>query len=558
MRHLRHLLLLLVIGSVIPLHIARAADPVTVRIVMPPIGNLDPVSLPRFDFNARDLAENLFIGLTRYNPTTGQIEPALAKDWTVSDDGLTWTFNLRDDIRWVKFNTDSQKVEAVRPVVAGDFVYGIRRACDPAPPNPVTHSIYIIAGCSKIANLSQLLINDVLIARELGVEAVNDRALAIKLAFPAPYFSVLAALPEFQPVPREALAKDPDWTKPDAIISSGPWVLTDWTRDQHMTLIRNPLWPDPFTGNVERVDISFAASTSAAAQQFLSDSADFVRLDTTSLPMVKQAKPDVVLSAPNAAVTVLGFSLERPPINNEAFRRALSLAIDRDALVKQVAGDTAISTSRFTPPDLIGGPTDTPDNQGFAPDSAKAALAASGINGCTLAQKLDLVVEDTPQTVAVAQALVSQWQTVLGCRPASFNIRKSPLPVVQAVAHAAISTSDSNKETPRPHLWIASWTGDYPDANAWTGDGVHCQYGYLRTGIACGEADKAVDAAALEKDPAKRAELYKKAETIWFGPGGTFPAAPLYMTLNAIGRQPALKGVTASGPARYDLWTVSR
>jgi len=526
---------------------------------MPPIGNLDPVSLPRFDSNARDLVENLFLGLTRYNATTGQIEPALAKDWTVSADGLTWTFNLRRDIQWARYNPDSQKVEAMRPVVAGDFVYGIRRACDPTPPNPVTHSVYIIVGCLKIATLSPLLINDVLIARELGVEAVNDQTLSIKLTFPAPYFVVLAALPEFRPVPREALAKDPDWTKPGILISNGPWVITDWIRDQHMTLIRNPLWPDSFTGNVERVDITFAPSSSAAAQQFLSDKADFVRLDTATLPMVKQVKPDTILSTPDAGVTVLGFSLERPIVNNENFRRALALAVDRDALVKQIASDTALATSRFTPPGLIGGPTDMPDNQGFAPDKAKAALVASGINACTLSQKLDLAVEDTPQAVALAQALVSQWQTVLGCRPTSFNIRKTPAATLQAIAHAAITAVDNNnRETPRPHLWIAAWTGDYPDANAWTGDGVHCQYGYLRTGIACGEADKAVDAAALETDPAKRVELYNQAETIWFGSSGTFPVVPLYQTLNAVARQSALKGVTASGPSRYDLWTVNR
>jgi oligopeptide transport system substrate-binding protein len=552
-------LLALLIISLFPLQPAQAADPVTVRIAMPPIGNLDSVSLPRFDYNARDVVENLFLGLTRYNATTGQIEPALAKDWTVSADGLTWTFNLWGDVQWVRFNPDSQKVEAVRPVVAGDFVYGIRRACDPTPPNPVTHTVYIIGGCLKIATLSPLLINDVLIARELGVEAVNDHTLAIKLTFPAPYFVVLAALPEFRPVPREALAKDSDWTKPGVLISNGPWVMTDWMHDQHMTLIRNPLWPSTFTGNVERVDITFAQSNSAAAQQFLSDKADFVRLDTATLPTVKQAKPDAILSTPDAGVTVLGFSLERPIVNNENFRRALALAVDRDALVKQIAGDTAIATSRFTPPGLIGGPTDTPDNQGFVPDKAKVALVASGINACTLTQKLDLAVEDTPQAIALAQALVSQWQAVLGCRPNSFNIRKAPAATLQAVAHAAITAVDNNnRETPRPLLWIASWTGDYPDANAWTGDGVHCQYGYLRTGIACGEADKAVDAAALETVLAKRAELYNKAETVWFGANGTFPVVPLYMPLNAVGRQPTLNGVTASGPARYDLWTVNR
>src|SRR5258706_1521730 len=113
-----------------------AADPVTAHVTMSPFTNLDPVSLPHDDLSARDVAENLFVGLTRYDPVSGQIQPALAREWKVSGDGLTWTFTLRSDIKWVSYNASTQQVEAIRPVVAGDFVYGIRRACDPPPPNP--------------------------------------------------------------------------------------------------------------------------------------------------------------------------------------------------------------------------------------------------------------------------------------------------------------------------------------------------------------------------------------------------------------------------------------
>jgi oligopeptide transport system substrate-binding protein len=254
------------------------------------------------------------------------------------------------------------------------------------------------------------------------------------------------------------------------------------------------------------------------------------------------------------SVTMLGFSLERPAVANEAFRRALSQAIDRDSLVKTALPDVALPTSRFTPPGVIGGPADQPDDRGFAPDSARAALTASGLVNCKPPEKLTFLVDDQPQSAAVAQTIIAQWQATLGCNPAWFGIRAASASVVQSVAHNAVNAENG----PRPHLWIFSWTADYADANAWTGDAIHCQLGFLRTGLACGEADKLVDAAALETDQAKRAEAYSQAETIWFGPTGTFPVAPLYMTLNVVGVQPGLTGVIANGPARFDLWTISR
>ncbi len=554
---LRMSLLILLLAFPLAATLVRAAESVTARIAMLPVASLDPVGLPRYDAASRDLVENLFVGLTRYDPLTGQIQPALARDWTISADGMTWTFNLRADMKWVTFNPTSQQVEAVRAVVAGDFVYGIRRACDPQPPNPATHLVTIVQGCRTVATADPQLVDDIFIARELAVRTLNDQKLEIKLAFPATYFVSLLALPEFRPVPREAIARVADWARSGVIMTDGPWTLADWTRNQQMTLVRNPLWPDPVTGNVERVVVNFANSPDAVAQQFSTGSADFARLDTSVVQSMRQALPDRVLIAPMQAVTVLGFSVERNVVQNDAFRRALSQAIDRARLVDQVLPGAALPMSRFTPPGSIGGPTAQPDNRGFAPDSAQSALAASGVTNCRLSEKLTLVVEDRPPMPAVAQALIGQWQSALGCNPAFFTVRAMPASYVQAVAHAAISTADP-RDAPRPQMWLASWSADYADANAWTGDGLHCQYGFLHPGTACSDADTLIDRAALETDPAKRAEDYDKAETLWFGPAGTFPVTPLFVTVNAVGQQAWLKGASPNGPARFDLWTIRR
>lgn len=535
---------------------ARAADPITAHVMMPSAASRDPVSLGRSDASGRTIAENLFVGLTRYNPVSGQIEHGLAEDWTVSDDKLTWTFKLRTDIQWVSYDASNGQVHALRPVVAGDFLYAIRRACEPASPNPAAHTIYVIAGCRNVATANSSAINDLFIARELRVQALSDQTLEIKLAFTAPNFPVLLSLPEFRPVPREAVEKAPDWTKLDTILTNGPFALAEGAPDQpSMTLIRNPLWPDKVEGNVERVAINFNMSGDTVSQQVTAGTVDFAVLDASTAVALKQSKPDVIQSAPGQTVTVLGFSAERPFVQKAAFRQALSLAIDRDSVIKSVLPDVALPMSRFTPPGSIDGPTSMPADNGFHVDGAKAAMfAGAGYNSCVLGTRLQLWVD--AQNEALAKALVAQWQTSLSCNPFQFIIKKVSTEALQNVAHGTVNTNDPNA-LPRPEMWIYWWSPDYPDANAWTGDAIHCQYGFLRTGVACGEGDALIDQAFLETDNAKRADLYNRAEESWFGPQGTFPVAPLYISINYVAQQPWLKGATVNGLMRFDLWTLS-
>ena len=536
----------------------RAADPITARVMMAPIANLDPVSLPR-NSSARDLAENIFVGLTRYDPASGQIQPELARSWTVSDDGLTWTFALRDDVSWVVYNSSTGTVEAIRPVVAGDFVYAMRRACEPTLPNPVTNEVYVVKGCIEIATTDPLQINDVYVAQTLGVRVVNDQTLEIKLAFAAPYLVSLVSMPEFRPVPREAVNKDPDWTQAGVIMTSGPWALAASTRNgdtlSAVTLIRNPLWPDKLAGNVDRIEISFGQSADIVSS-FGARKIDFARLDSAAAETIAQNAPASILTAPAPQITVLGFSTERTTVQKDAFRRALSQAIDRASLVKTALANFALPISRFVPPGVIGGPTTPPDNSGFLPDAAKASISAAGFPRCQVNDRLDFLVEDRPDMLAVAQALSDQWKAVLGCTPYTIKVVKGAGDKVEDVAHGTISTVNQN-EPPRPHMWLYTWAADYLDANAFLGDALHCdQIGYLRTGLPCSNADLLIDAAAVEKDPASRAATYAQVEALWFGPTGTFPVVPLYVSFTAVAKQSWLNGVTANGQLRFDLWTL--
>jgi oligopeptide transport system substrate-binding protein len=211
----RHQMMMLIIASlgmialVAPVAATGPAQqppsPGTLRVAMPEPASLDPSALSRFDDAGRDLAENLFVGLTRFDPQTRQIEPVLATDWSVSDDGLTWTVSLRDDIHWVRVDPATQTVEDVRPVVAGDFVYAVQRACDPTRPTPVTANLMIVRGCQTVANAFPGRVDALFIAREIGVRATGPYTLEIDLMFPSGYFPSLLSTPEFRPLARETI-----------------------------------------------------------------------------------------------------------------------------------------------------------------------------------------------------------------------------------------------------------------------------------------------------------------------------------------------------------------
>jgi hypothetical protein len=125
------------------------------------------------------------------------------------------------------------------------------------------------------------------------------------------------------------------------------------------------------------------------------------------------------------------------------------------------------------------------------------------------------------------------------------------------VANGTYSTIRRNDPT-RPALWLYAYTPDYPDVNAWIGDGLHCHFGYLKHGVPCGEADMLSDQASTETDPAVRLSLYDRAEALWFGVNGTFPVVPVLVMRNLVVVTPILQGTTINGPLWFDGWTIER
>lgn len=526
----------------------------SMRIAMRNPDNLDPVQLSRFDLDSRDLVENLFVGLTRFNSRTGQIDPWLAESWQVSDNGLTWTFQLRNDIQWVTLKEG--KPEAVRPVTAADVVFAIQRACDPNRPSPVAVNIYLIEGCRSFASPNSLEPLDP--NQVIAVRAVDETTVEFDLVFPASFFLTMTSLPEFRPLPAEFVDDSAGlWFRPDNIITSGAWLITDWQPGVLMKLDRNPFWPDEFAGTVETVEVRFDVGIDAITSELVSGSLDFARIDPVLVSTIQTQKPELLHSRDGLSLTLLGFSynmvsaegaLVISPLDNPLVRRALALALDRDTLAQNVFGFSTRGTTHFTPRSAMAGPSSP--GAGFDPAAAVQALITAGYPNCAGFGQLPIAVTD--QEVVLAQNIVAQWQANLGCPQEVFPITPITRRDVLNTAHNTVDVVEGGIRYP---LWIISWSADYPDAQAWIADALHCEYGYLRAGRVCDRLDEFMNQAGTTLDNTVRFSAYNQIENEFFGSQGSFPVIPLVFEQHWTAQNPDLIGISSYGQLQFDRWS---
>ncbi|HSM56460.1 MAG TPA: ABC transporter substrate-binding protein, partial [Candidatus Sulfomarinibacteraceae bacterium] len=330
-----------------------------------------------------NLVENLFVGLTRYNHAQNSVEPELAREWDVSDDGLTWTFHLRQDIYWVKSGLHppttsllprDTEPQPYRPVVAGDVVFAIRRACDPQMDTPDKVVLFIIEGCEEVHSLVEAEADD--LAR-IGVRAPDDGTVEITLREPAAYVPTIATLPLIRPVPEEIVAAfggtGQSWARLDTVLTSGRFVMDAETQpNSHTILIRNPYWPDPFRGTVDLVNIYWMDSDSAY-EQWLDKSLDVSVMPASELEAIlrdPRLGPRLHLFS-NQSVFYLSFNTESEVFSDPSVRRAFSAAIDRQQLIEEVYAGRGAPMRHFSPPGVLGAPPADQVGVGYDPDWAR-------------------------------------------------------------------------------------------------------------------------------------------------------------------------------------------
>ncbi len=284
---------------------------------------------------ALNMLRDLFEGLTAVGGD-GRPVPAAAESWTVSTDGREYRFRLRQGLRWS--NGD--------PVVAGDFVAGMRRLVDPAT-------------ASQYAQILEPVVNAAAIVRgerppsELGVLAPDARTVVVRLANPAPYLLGLMSHPSTFPVHTPSLAAHADrFAQPGRLVSNGAFVLEEWVVGSHIGAKRNRnYWDDAHT-QLERVRFVHTNDPSTEFRLYRAGQLDVTYVvPPQQFAWIQQHLPAELRISPQLSTYYYGFNLSRPPFKDQpGLRRALSLVIDRERLTTAVTGLGEAPAYGWVPP----------------------------------------------------------------------------------------------------------------------------------------------------------------------------------------------------------------
>lgn len=521
----------------------QAAEPITYYTVEhgdSEISSLDPQVAT--DSVSIDYLEQLFLGLTTVNAETTETVAELATEWSYDEATSTWTFTLRDDVQWVNWNPVTDELTAVRPVVAGDFVNGIRRACDPNSTSlysEVTASV--VAGCDTVfatdpANLTPETFEQV------GVAAPDDTTLTITLQGSIGYFFSMTSMWMLRAVPQEVIDEFGDtWTEPGNIVTNGPFVLDENSRGVRRVLYRNTLLPEDLQGpgNVERVVDNVLADAGTAYALYQDSQIDWIGVPAAELQNVLN-DPELsqeVVQRVELTVFYFGFGHDKAPFDDVHARRAFSASVNREQFVSEVRQGRGVPVMHFTPPGMAGsvGINEVGidgEGIGYDPEFARAEIEAAGFPNCEGFPSIDVLTYTG--TAEWAEFVQAEVENNLGCDPSVFSIEQQEFSVLLQ------TTSSDTPTEERPNMWTLGWGPDYPDANNWVFDaGLHCesQNDFMRP---CDEVDDLILEAQTETDPDARNELYRQIEEMFFGYDGLHPIMPLFMRAGFVQVKPWL------------------
>ena len=477
------------------------------------------------DTTSVGIADALFTGLTQLDPVSGEVTPDLATSWDVSEDGLTYTFHMRDDLPWVSYDPTTGIVTQVedadgnpRFVTAYDVEYGAKRTLDPETASSYAYVMYVIKNGAEVNEGAEGVSLD-----DLGIKALDATTIEFTLEYAAGYFPSIAAMWTAWPTPSWTIEEHGEsWIEADNIVTNGPYVLDTWVHGDQLVLVKNPLYFGADGVQIDRIEGVMIVEASTAFALYENN-----ELDLTGVPLaeIDRVKADPVLSQefknyPVACTYYYGFNNQKYPTNDRDVRAAFSMAIDRQSLADNVLKGGQIPATSFAPPGIFGAPNPGEVGLGYDPDGAKAALQSFlDREGMTIeefnALGVTLMHNTSEGHARIAAAIQQMWSDVLGVE---VNVENQEWAVYLTTVGATTPIEEA------PHIYRMGWCADYADENNWVHEVFNSTAGANRArrncdDPNCGSAhesrfDELTVAAALETDPAKRLEMYREAERI--------------------------------------------
>ncbi|MFT3810387.1 MAG: peptide ABC transporter substrate-binding protein [Micropepsaceae bacterium] len=296
---------------------------------------LDPAKW--FTTYESEILRDLFNGLLQVDSAGNEI-PGAAESWTISDDGMTLTFKLRADGKW----SDGKSV------TADDFVLGFRRAFDPKTISAYANFGYVILNAREV-------VEGKVPVDQLGVRAIDPLTFEVKLHEPSQTILWLfAGYPCFFPTPAHALAAYGEaWVQPGRMVSNGPYKLEAWVPQDRITLAKNENYFDAASVKIDKVFYYPTDDDAAAVKRFRAGELGLnPRFPPSMFEMLKRDMPSETRTDPASWMGYLVFNHADPKFADARVRRALSLGIDRETIVKRVLNNGELAAWGVAPPGM--------------------------------------------------------------------------------------------------------------------------------------------------------------------------------------------------------------
>ncbi|MFL5641195.1 MAG: peptide ABC transporter substrate-binding protein [Chloroflexota bacterium] len=441
-----------------------------------------------------------------------KVVPALAKDLpVVSADAKTMTFTLKDDLKYS--NGD--------PIVAGDFVYGIKRTLDPRTAAPYAYVLCEIQGAdallgaangcgdkeapTKDADIEKAL-------KDVGVTAPDDKTVVVQLSKPATYFIDVMALWIAVPV-QEKWATSANFTEAANYIGSGPFKLKTWDHNSQIVLVPNENWAGDVKPTLTEIDMSMTTEPAQGQAAYEAGELDMVLTPSEDIQRVK-ADPDLgsqVVDIPALSITYYTYNNKTGPTANKDFRIALTQAIDKKAFIDATFAGIGDPANSFVMPGIPGYQKDLdpyPFDLAKAKEHMTTALAALGVKDAAALGKLKFGFNSGAGHEPRVAFLAEAWRQAFGLETEQIGSDFSVFLQQRTAGEYTIARD--------------GWGADYPHANNQLGLFV-CGGGNNDIQYCNPDFDKLMSQAAGEPDQDKQVELYNQAQTILMNDAALLP-----------------------------------
>ena len=435
----------------------------------------------------------------------GQLKEGQAESWETSEDGLTWTFHLRDGLKWSD-GTD---------LTAKDFVYSWQRVCDPNVAAPYAETVL-----GMVKGYDEAVAGDI---TKLDVQAPDEKTVVVNLAHPCSYFGDLAAFATLNPVQKATVEANGDaWaTSADTYISNGPFMMTEWVPGSHITFSKNPNYWNAEAIKLDKLEFELIEDSNAAYSAYTSGEVDMIKdVPTEEIPSLQGNKEFHV--DPIIGTYYVSLNLQKEYFQDARVRKALSLAIDRNYVANTLMQGTYSPASAIVGPGWLdtdgssfaenaNGGTPYIDNDNFDAnlEEAKKLLEEAGYPNGEGFPQIEYTTNDAGYHKVVAEYLQQAWAAI------GIDLK------VNIVEWASFTPMRRNGEF---DVARNGWVGDYTDPSNILE--LFCTTNGNNDGkYTNADFDAAIEDSRVTTDAATRSADLHKAEDALMNDAGCIPIA---------------------------------